>query len=80
MSVFPGSEQPRSEEEVAPRASDVDLFAHIEGLCGQEAALLAILHHERSEHEHRRLREIEAELDRVWERLRERAERRGRRA
>lgn len=80
MSAFPGSEQPRSEEEMAQRPSDLQLFTRIEGLCGQEAALHAIPHHEREEHHHQLLKEIETELDRVWELLRERAERRARHA
>jgi hypothetical protein len=55
------------------------LFARIEGLVGQEDALLRIPARERTEEQHDRLHSIGAELDRVFERLRERAGRRARR-
>jgi hypothetical protein len=51
------------------------LFARIEGLLGEEDALLLIPARERTEDQHDRLRAIGDELDRIWERLRERAER-----
>lgn len=80
MNVFPGREEPRSPEELAPRPPAIDLFAHIEGLVGEEAALLSIPAHERSQEHHRRLSEVGEELDRAWEKLRERTERLARRA
>jgi hypothetical protein len=55
------------------------LFARIEGLVGQEDALLRIPARERTEEQHDRLRSIGAELDRAFEKLRERAERRAHR-
>jgi hypothetical protein len=80
MTIFGGSaEQPPEGEDLAHHRPDVELFAHIEGLCGEEAALLATPASERDQHQHRRLQEISAELDRVWEKLRERAERHGKR-
>jgi hypothetical protein len=75
MAIFRGSEHPRVDE-LLGETSELELFAHIEGLAGQEAALLAIPAHERTEAQHEHLRKITAELDRAWEKLRERAERR----
>lgn len=78
MTIFGGSaEQPPEGPHLVPERSDLELFAHIEGLCGEEAALLATPAGEREQHEHDRLRAITAELDRVWEKLRERSERHG---
>ena len=54
---------------------DLSLFARIERLVGEEEALLLIPARDRTQHEHDRLREIGDELDRIWERLRERARR-----
>lgn len=68
-SLYEGREPP------TPRG--VEAYAHIEGLVGQEAALLEVPEDKRSQEQHERLRAIREELDRVWERLRERAERRG---
>ena len=72
MSVFPGSELPRTPNE-APH-DEIALFARIEGLIGEEAALLAIHDRERTEEEDGRLRRISDELDRIWESLRRRTE------
>jgi hypothetical protein len=47
---------------------------------GEEAALLAIPHEDRSQHHHDRLKAIGGELDRAFEKLRERAERVGHRS
>ncbi|MEA2445898.1 MAG: hypothetical protein QOJ12_3190 [Thermoleophilales bacterium] len=69
--VVPGQNPPREPEPPA----NTSLFAHIEGLVGEEDALLAIPPHERSDGHHARLREIAAELDRIFETLRERAAR-----
>ena len=49
------------------------LYAQIEGLVGEEQELLIIPAHERKTHEHERLRVIGEQLDRIFERLRERA-------
>jgi hypothetical protein len=78
MTIFGGSaEQPPEGGELVPERRELETYAHIEGLCGEEAALLAVPAHERDEHQHDRLRAISAELDRVWERMRERADRLG---
>jgi hypothetical protein len=76
MAVPPLEPPPASGDRV-PLSDAAKAFARIEGLIGEEHALLMIPAHERSEAQHRRLREIAAELDGIWERLRERAERLG---
>jgi hypothetical protein len=58
--------------------SDLELFARIEGLRGQETALLAIPARERTRHQREALAAIGEELDRAAEVLRERARRLGR--
>jgi hypothetical protein len=63
-------------DDLAPRPADMDLFARIEGLKGEEDALLRIPVAERTGEHHDRLRVIGEELDRIWESLRERAHRR----
>jgi hypothetical protein len=80
MTAFEGLEPPRGPKDFVPGSSDLELFARVEGLVGEEAALLAIPHEDRSEHQHNRLKAIGEELDRVFERLRERAERVGHRS
>jgi hypothetical protein len=78
MAVFPGpAEEPLAEAARQPQALAPDgaTFARIEGLLGQEHALLSIPARERTQDQHDSLRAIGAELDRIWERLRERAER-----
>jgi Protein of unknown function (DUF2630) len=64
-----------------PREPDipkgVEAYAHVEGLMGEETELLEVPHEQRSEQQHERLREIREQLDHVWEKLRDRAERRG---
>jgi hypothetical protein len=75
MNVFEGLEPQRGPEDFVPGSSDIELFAHVEGLVGEEAALLAIPAKDRSQHHHDRLKAIGEELDRVFEKLRERAER-----
>jgi hypothetical protein len=77
MNAFEGLEPQRGPEDFVPGSPDLDLFARVEGLMGEEAALLAIPHKDRAEHHHDRLRAIGDELDRIFERLRDRAERRG---
>jgi hypothetical protein len=79
MSTYPAADRPPPvTTDLAPEQPELELFARIEGLCGEEAALLAIPAHERTRHQHDRLNEITAELDRIWEKLRERAQRLGR--
>jgi hypothetical protein len=67
----------RRANDLAAGPPEVELFARIEGLSGEEAALLAIPANERNQHQRDRLRAIAGELDRAWHLLRERAERLG---
>ncbi|MGZ4461379.1 MAG: DUF2630 family protein [Gaiellaceae bacterium] len=60
---------------MAPESPDLKLFERVEGLCGEEEALLKIPVKRRTSEQNARLRAISAELDRLWERLRRRAER-----
>jgi hypothetical protein len=77
MSAFPSGERQRAEAPGLELPESMSLFAHIEGLIGEEAALLAIPAHERTSEHHNRLRELTGELDRVWESLVKRAKTRG---
>jgi hypothetical protein len=73
--AFPGADARRTPEDVAPPLPEgINLFAQIEGLVGEEHALLAIPPHKRSKAESTRLREIAETLDRIFDKLRERAE------
>jgi hypothetical protein len=78
MATYGIAPRPRGPGDLVPGHPDLDLFARIEGLAGEEAALLAIPAKDRSRHQHDRLRAIADELDRAWELLRKRAERLGR--
>jgi hypothetical protein len=80
MNAFEGLEPQRGPGDYVPESRDLELFAHVEGLMGEEQALLAIPHEDRSPHHHERLKAIGEELDRAFDRLRERAERLGHRA
>jgi hypothetical protein len=75
MNVFEGLEPERGPEDFAPGSPDLELFARVEGLVGEEAALLAIPAEDRRQHHHDRLKAIGDELDRVFAKLHERAER-----
>jgi predicted nuclease with TOPRIM domain len=55
---------------------DLEVYAHIEGLVGEENELLEQAEEARKEEHRERLHAITGELDRVWETLRRRAERR----
>jgi Protein of unknown function (DUF2630) len=55
---------------------DLEAYAHIEGLVGEEDELLEQAEEGRKEEHRERLRAITEELDRAWETLRRRAERR----
>jgi hypothetical protein len=61
-------------QELSELPEELELFARIEGLVGEEAVLLATPPEQRKDHERERLRAIAEQLDRIWERLRERAE------
>ena len=76
MSV-PPPRAPRALGDPIESAPDASLFARIEDLIDEEHALLLIPAVERGRRDHERLREIEDQLDRIWETLRERARRRG---
>ena len=79
MNVFPEWWEQHRAQYMNAELPEEGLFARIEGLVGQEDALLRIPALERSEEDRRRLRSIGAELDRVFGKLRERAERLARR-
>jgi hypothetical protein len=66
--VVPGQYPPRG-----PDDPELGLFARVEGLVGEEEALLRIPVAERNPEHHDRLRAIGEELDRIFEKLRERA-------
>ena len=55
----------------------LEAYAHVEGLVGEENELLEQAEESRKEEHRERLRAITQELDRTWEALRRRAERRG---
>jgi uncharacterized protein DUF2630 len=76
MNVFPAWWDEHRAQWMNAELPEDGLFARIEGLVGEEEALLRIPAHERSDQHHERLRSIGAELDRVWDKLRERAARR----
>jgi hypothetical protein len=75
MSAFPGAEPPLAGAKAAPKPSDVTYFSRIEDLVGEEAALLAVPPDDRSQSQRDRLRAITADLDRIFDTLRERARR-----
>jgi hypothetical protein len=76
VTVYPPDweRQHRVSQPAAPPAEE-GLFARIEGLVGEEAAMLRIPAEERSRRQRERLRAIADELDRAFESLRERARR-----
>jgi hypothetical protein len=76
MSV-PPPQVPSESGDPAERAPEASLFARIEDLIDEEHALLLIPATERGRRDHERLREIEDQLDRIWEKLRERSRRLG---
>jgi hypothetical protein len=78
MAAFPGMAEQRSED-LRPHQPALELFARIEGLLGEETALLNVPAGERDGKQRARLREIGEELDRIWEALRDRADRLGER-
>jgi hypothetical protein len=78
-SAFYGGDSPGPREDLEAERTPAGIreYAEIEGLVGEEYALLEVPAHERSEAQHHRLRQIEEHLDQVWHKLEERAERRG---
>jgi hypothetical protein len=61
---------------LSPIPQNIEAYAHIEGLVGEENELLETAEHDRKEEHRKRLDAITDELDRAWEALRRRAERR----
>jgi hypothetical protein len=68
----PVGDVPTPEE---PIPGELRLWARIEDLVGEEHRLMSIAGRDRAQHEHDRLREIGHELDRIFETLKQRAER-----
>lgn len=66
---------PSRQGELSYQQPDLELYARVEDLAGQEQALLEIPHGQRTEEQHRLLGAIGAELDRVTARLHERTKR-----
>jgi len=64
------------DEDLSRFPRGLDTYAHIEGLVGEENELLEQAEEGRKEEHRERLHAIKEELDRAWETLRRRAERR----
>lgn len=64
------------EEDLSPIPRNLEVYAHIEGLVGEENKLLEEAEEGRKEEHRQRLHTLTHELDRAWETLRQRAERR----
>ena len=64
------------DRDLSPIPRDLEAYAHIEGLVGEENELLEQAEEGRKEEHRERLHAITGELDRAWETLRRRAERR----
>jgi hypothetical protein len=64
------------DKDLSPIPGDLEVYAHLEGLVGEENELLENAAESRKEEHRERLRAIGDELDRAWETLRRRAERR----
>ena len=64
------------DKDLSPIPRDLEVYAHIEGLVGEENELLDTAEEDRTENHHERLHAIEEQLNRVWDTLRRRAERR----
>jgi hypothetical protein len=64
------------DKDLSPIPHDLDAYAHIEGLVDEENELLDEAEDDRKEKHRDRLHAITEELDRAWETLRRRAERR----
>ena len=64
------------EHDLSRLPRDLEAYAHIEGLVGEENELLEEAQEGRKEEHRERLHAITQELDRAWETLRRRAERR----
>ena len=77
MAGFADEELAREhDKDLSPIPGDLEVYAHIEGLVGEENELLEEAEESRKEEHRERLRAIGQDLDRAWETLRRRAERR----
>lgn len=63
------------DKDLAQTPHDLEVYAHVEGLVGEETELLEKVEQDRKEEHRERLHAIRQELDRVWEMLHRRAER-----
>lgn len=76
--LYPDEEIAREHDrDLSPIPRDLEVYARIEGLVGEEDELLEQAEKSRKEEHRERLHAIREELDRVWETLRRRAEGRG---
>ena len=74
---FPDEQIAREHDrELSPIPHDLEAYAHVEGLVGEESELLEAAEEDRKEEHRERLHAIGEDLDRAWETLRRRAERR----
>jgi Protein of unknown function (DUF2630) len=74
---YPDEERAREhDKDLSPIRRDLEVYAHVEGLVGEENELLEEAEEGRKEEHRQRLHAIREELDRAWETLRHRAERR----
>jgi hypothetical protein len=64
------------DKDLSPIPRNLEAYAQIEGLVGEENELLEQAEEGRKEEHRERLHAIKEELDRAWETLRRRAERR----
>jgi hypothetical protein len=64
------------DKDLARVPRNLETYAHAEGLVGEERALLEEAEEDRTADHRERLHAITEELDRAWETLRHRAERR----
>ncbi len=72
---YPDEELAREHEKDLSRIPrDLEVYAHIDGLVGEENELLEEAEEGRKEEHRERLHAIRQELDRAWETLRRRAE------
>jgi hypothetical protein len=73
---YPDEEVARGREsDLSPIPRDLEAYAQIEGLVGEESELLKEPDEGRRQEYRERLRAITEDLDRAWETLRRRAER-----
>jgi hypothetical protein len=78
MTVYPPGWEDQHGVQPSPGGShEFDVFTRVEGLAGEEEALLKIPAAERDAGQRDRLHVLGEELDRIWERLRRRSERLG---